>query len=188
MMMAFVPASFEIFAFFLFAPYVLGITRVEAAVMGAVLGAVSPAVVIPRMVQLMENSYGTQKSIPQMIMAGASCDDIFVIVLFTTFVRWRREEAQRRRTLCRFRFRSCSALCWEPLQVMCWQGFLKRHTPCPLCPKQHEGDPGARSVVSFDGSGNVAERNRSGVRAFSGCEHGVHVEGKMCAGGFEAPV
>lgn len=86
-MMAFVPASFEIFAFFLFAPYVLGITRVEAAVMGAVLGAVSPAVVIPRMVQLMENSYGTQKSIPQMIMAGASCDDIFVIVLFTTFVR-----------------------------------------------------------------------------------------------------
>ncbi len=87
MMMAFVPASFEIFAFFLFAPYVLGITRVEAAVMGAVLGAVSPAVVIPRMVQLMENGYGTQKSIPQMIMAGASCDDIFVIVLFTTFVR-----------------------------------------------------------------------------------------------------
>lgn len=87
MMMAFVPASFEILAFFLFAPYVLGITRVEAAVMGAVLGAVSPAVVIPRMVQLMENGYGTQKSIPQMIMAGASCDDIFVIVLFTTFVR-----------------------------------------------------------------------------------------------------
>ena len=86
-MMAFVPASFEILAFFLFAPYVLGITRIEAAVMGAVLGAVSPAVVIPRMVQLMENSYGTQKSIPQMIMAGASCDDIFVIVLFTTFVR-----------------------------------------------------------------------------------------------------
>lgn len=87
MMMAFVPASFEILAFFLVAPYVLGITRVEAAVMGAVLGAVSPAVVIPRMVQLMENGYGTKKSIPQMIMAGASCDDIFVIVLFTTFVR-----------------------------------------------------------------------------------------------------
>ena len=85
MMMAFVPASFEIFAFLLFAPYVLGITRVEAAVMGAVLGAVSPAVVIPRMVQLMENSYGTQKSIPQMILAGASVDDVFVIVMFTAF-------------------------------------------------------------------------------------------------------
>ena len=85
-MMACVPASCEILAFVLFAPSILGITRVEAAVMGAVLGAVSPAVVIPRMVQLMEEHYGTEKSIPQMIMAGASCDDIFVIVLFSTFV------------------------------------------------------------------------------------------------------
>ena len=85
-MMSFVPASCEILAFFLFAPYILGITRIEAAVMGAVLGAVSPAVVIPRMVQLMDERYGTNKSIPQLIMAGASCDDIFVIVLFSTFV------------------------------------------------------------------------------------------------------
>ncbi|HIT65062.1 MAG TPA: cation:proton antiporter [Candidatus Ventrimonas merdavium] len=84
-LMAFVPASFEILAFVLFAPGILGVTRVEAAVMGAVLGAVSPAVVIPRMVQLMENRVGTGKGIPQMIMAGASCDDIFVIVLFSTF-------------------------------------------------------------------------------------------------------
>ena len=85
-MMACIPASCEILGFFLFAPYILGITRIEAAVMGAVLGAVSPAVVVPRMVQLMENGYGTEKSIPQLIMAGASCDDIFVIVLFSTFV------------------------------------------------------------------------------------------------------
>lgn len=85
-MMAFVPASFEILAFFLFAPHILGITRMEAAVMGAVLGAVSPAVVVPRMVQLMDTKYGTSKSIPQLILAGASCDDIFVIVLFSTFV------------------------------------------------------------------------------------------------------
>lgn len=85
-MMSFVPASFEILGFFLLAPYILGITRIEAAVMGAVLGAVSPAVVIPRMVQLLESGYGTKKSIPQMILAGASCDDIFVIVLFSTFV------------------------------------------------------------------------------------------------------
>ena len=84
-MMACVPASCEIIAFILFAPYILNITHVEAAVMGAVLAAVSPAVVIPRMVSLMENGYGTRKSIPQMIMAGASCDDIFVIVLFSTF-------------------------------------------------------------------------------------------------------
>ncbi len=85
-MMSFIPASFEILAFFLFAPYILGVTRIEAAVMGAVLGAVSPAVVVPRMVHLMETKYGTDKSIPQLIMAGASCDDIFVIVLFLTFV------------------------------------------------------------------------------------------------------
>ena len=86
-MMSCVPASCEILAFVLFAPALLGITRVEAAVMGAVLGAVSPAVVIPRMVQLMDEQYGTEKSIPQMILAGASCDDIFVIVLFSTFTR-----------------------------------------------------------------------------------------------------
>ena len=85
-MMSCVPASFEILAFFLFSPYLLGVSRIEAAVMGAVLGAVSPAVVVPRMVQLMDSRYGTQKSIPQLVMAGASCDDIFVIVLFTTFV------------------------------------------------------------------------------------------------------
>ena len=84
-MMSWVPASFEILGFFLLAPYVLGITRIEAAVMGSVLAAVSPAVVVPRMVQLMEQGYGTEKSIPQMILAGASCDDIFVIVLFSTF-------------------------------------------------------------------------------------------------------
>ena len=84
-MMAYVPASFEILAYVLFAPAILGVSRVEAAVMGTVLGAVSPAVVVPRMVQLMETQYGTKKSIPQMILAGASCDDIFVIVLFSTF-------------------------------------------------------------------------------------------------------
>lgn len=85
-LMSFVPASFEILAFFIFAPYLLGVTRIEAAVMGAVIGAVSPAVVVPRMVQLTESKYGTNKSISQMLLAGASCDDIYVIVLFSTFV------------------------------------------------------------------------------------------------------
>lgn len=84
-MMACIPATFEILAYFLLAPYFLGINRLEAAVMGAVMGAVSPAVVVPRMVQLMDEKYGTAKSIPQMILAGASCDDIYVIVLFSTF-------------------------------------------------------------------------------------------------------
>ncbi len=85
-MMSFVPACFEILAFILFAPGILGITRIEAAVMGAVLGAVSPAVVVPRMVQLMDQKYGTSQSVPQLILAGASCDDVFVIVLFSTFI------------------------------------------------------------------------------------------------------
>ena len=85
-LMVFVPASCEILAFILFAPALLGVSRAEAAVMGAVIGAVSPAVVVPRMVQLMESGWGTKKSVPQLILAGASCDDVYVIVLFTAFV------------------------------------------------------------------------------------------------------
>lgn len=85
-LLSFVPASCELLGYVLLAPMILEITRIEAAVMGAVLAAVSPAVVVPRMVSLMEKKYGTDKAIPQMILAGASCDDIFVIVLFTTFL------------------------------------------------------------------------------------------------------
>ena len=84
-LMSCLPAGFEILGYVLFAPWFLGISRTEAAVMGAVLAAVSPAIVVPRMVQLIEQNYGTEKKIPQLILAGASCDDIFVIVLFTTF-------------------------------------------------------------------------------------------------------
>ena len=83
-LMAFVPATCEILAFTLFAPALLGVSRIEAALLGAVIGAVSPAIVVPRMVQLMESGWGTEKSIPQLILAGASCDDVYVIVLFTT--------------------------------------------------------------------------------------------------------
>ena len=85
-MMSFVPACFEIAGYVIFAPMLLGVSLIDAAVMGAVLSAVSPAVVVPRMVKLIEEKYGTKKSVPQMILAGASCDDIFVIVLFSTFV------------------------------------------------------------------------------------------------------
>jgi len=85
-MMSFVPACFEIIGYIIFAPLLLKLTIVESAVMGAVLSAVSPAVVVPRMVSLIEEKIGTEKSIPQMILAGASCDDVFVIVLFSTFV------------------------------------------------------------------------------------------------------
>ena len=85
-LMAFLPALFEIAACVVFAPIFLKVSYVEAAIMGAVLGAVSPAVVVPRMVQLMDEKYGTEKGVPQMILAGASLDDVFVIVLFTAFV------------------------------------------------------------------------------------------------------
>ena len=85
-LMSALPALFEIGAFVAFAPSLLRVTVLEAAIMGAVLGAVSPAVVVPRMVSLMEEGYGTNKQIPQLILAGASLDDVFVIVLFSTFV------------------------------------------------------------------------------------------------------
>lgn len=85
-MMCFIPASFELLGILLLAPNLLGISILEAAIIGSVLAAVSPAVVVPRMVKLMEEGYGTKKGIPQLILAGASVDDVYVIVLFTTFI------------------------------------------------------------------------------------------------------
>lgn len=85
-LMSFLPALFELTGITIFAPIILGISHIEAAVMGAVLAAVSPAVVVPRMVQLIDEKKGTDKSIPQMILAGCSLDDVFVIVLFSTFI------------------------------------------------------------------------------------------------------
>lgn len=85
-LMSFLPALFEIGSFVLLAPRLLHITVLDSAIMGAVLGAVSPAVVVPRMVQLMDENCGTDKQIPQLILAGASLDDVFVIVLFSTFI------------------------------------------------------------------------------------------------------
>lgn len=85
-LMCFVPACFEIIAVVLVAPRLLNITILEAAIMGSVIAAVSPAVVVPRMIKLINEGYGRKNSIPQLIMAGASVDDIFVIVLFTSFI------------------------------------------------------------------------------------------------------
>lgn len=84
--MCFVPASFELIGMILLAPKLMGLTVLEAAIMGAVLAAVSPAVVVPRMVKLMDEGYGVNEGIPQLILAGASVDDVYVIVLFSTFV------------------------------------------------------------------------------------------------------
>lgn len=84
-LMCFVPASFEILGMLALAPRILGISLLDAAIMGTVVGAVSPAVIVPKMLKLMDERYGTRESIPQLIMAGASVDDVFVIVLFTSF-------------------------------------------------------------------------------------------------------
>lgn len=84
-LMCFVPASFELVGILILGPGLLGLTLLESAIMGAVLAAVSPAVVVPRMVKLMDEKYGTKEGIPQLILAGASVDDVYVIVLFTTF-------------------------------------------------------------------------------------------------------
>lgn len=86
LLLSFLPATFEVIAITIFAPIIFNISRLEAALLGAVLGAVSPAVVIPKMTELIENGYGKDKSIPEMILAGASLDDIFVIVLFSSFL------------------------------------------------------------------------------------------------------
>ena len=86
LLLSFLPATFEVIGITIFAPLFFDITRTEAALLGAVLGAVSPAVVIPKMTELIEKGYGKNKSIPEMILAGASLDDIFVIVLFSSFL------------------------------------------------------------------------------------------------------
>ncbi|MCR5108885.1 MAG: cation:proton antiporter [Lachnospiraceae bacterium] len=84
-LMCFLPACFEIAGMVILAPLILGMSRIDAAVLGAVIGAVSPAVVVPRMIKLIDEGYGVKEGIPQMILAGASVDDVFVIVMFTSF-------------------------------------------------------------------------------------------------------
>lgn len=84
-LMCFIPACFEILGMIILAPKLLGISTLDAAIMGTVVGAVSPAVIVPQMLKLMDNGYGQKHRIPQLILAGASVDDVFVIVLFTAF-------------------------------------------------------------------------------------------------------
>ena len=84
-MMCFIPATFEVIGMIILAPMLLGVTVLEAAIMGAVVGAVSPAVIVPKMIKMIEEGYGVEKGIPQLILAGASVDDVYVIVLFSAF-------------------------------------------------------------------------------------------------------
>lgn len=85
-LMCFIPASLEILTIIILAPLLLGVSYLEALIMGSVLAAVSPAVVVPRMLKLMDEGYGEDKNVPQLVMAGASVDDIYVIILFTAFI------------------------------------------------------------------------------------------------------
>ena len=85
-LLSFVPASFEILGVMIFAPLLLGISLMDAAILGAVLGAVSPAVVVPRMITLIHEKFGTKKGIPQLILAGSSVDDIYALILFSSFL------------------------------------------------------------------------------------------------------
>lgn len=85
-LLSFLPASFEIIAYGFFVPKILGLKLIDALLMGAVMAAVSPAIVVPRMVKLIDEGYGKDESVPQMILAGASCDDVFVLVLFSSFL------------------------------------------------------------------------------------------------------
>lgn len=84
-LLCFVPACFEIVGMIVLAPRLLGLSVLDAAILGAVIAAVSPAVIVPKMLRLMELGYGARNSIPQMLLAGASVDDVFVIVMFTAF-------------------------------------------------------------------------------------------------------
>lgn len=84
-LMCFVPATFEMIGMIILAPRLLDVSLIEAAVIGAVVAAVSPAVVVPEMIKIMEDGYGTKQGIPQLILAGASVDDVYVIVMFTAF-------------------------------------------------------------------------------------------------------
>lgn len=85
-LLSFVPASFEILGVMVFAPLLLGVSLMDAAILGAVLGAVSPAVVVPRMITLIHDKFGTKKGIPQLVLAGSSVDDIYALILFSSFL------------------------------------------------------------------------------------------------------
>lgn len=100
-LMCFVPATFEIIGTLIFAPLIFHMTLMESLILGTVIAAVSPAVIVPHMLKIMEKGYGTAKGIPQMILAGASADDVFVIVLFTSFTELARSGAFEASTLLR---------------------------------------------------------------------------------------
>ena len=168
-LMSCLPATCEIIGYVLLAPCFLGVTHTEAAVMGAVLAAVSPAVVVPRMVQLMESGRGTDKSIPQMILAGASCDDIFVIVLFTTFLHTAQGGSANAAD-----FLSIPASIVLGVALGALVGWLlSRLRAPPHHPQQHEGHHRAGGLAAARRGGGLARGHRAGVGPARGRQHGV---------------
>lgn len=173
-LMSCLPATCEIIGYVLLAPYFLGVTHAEAAVMGAVLAAVSPAVVVPRMVQLMESGRGTDKSIPQMILAGASCDDIFVIVLFTTFLHTAQGGSANAADFLSIPASivlGVAAGC--ACRVVAQPLFRDCLCPSALHPQQHEGHHRAGGLAAARRGGGLARGHRAGVGTARGRQHGV---------------
>lgn len=179
-MMAFVPATFELIGYLVFAPLILGITRVEAAVMGSVLAAVSPAVVVPRMVQLMENKYGTEKAIPQMIMAGASCDDIFVIVLFTTFLSMAQGGSADIKAFVNIPISIILGIILGAIVgYLLYLFFETAYAKKTLCEKQYEGNYRTWFFFSVNRNRRMAGRKNCSVRFAGSCKYGVCSENEM---------
>ena len=131
-LMCFVPASFEIVGTLIFAPRWFGLTVADSLVLGATLAAVSPAVIVPHMLRIMEEGYGVKKGIPQMILAGASADDVFVIVLFTSFTGIASGESFVALSLLRIPLSILSGLVGGALTGYCLHVFLKRVAVNPV--------------------------------------------------------
>ena len=176
-----VPAGCEILGYVLLAPKLLGISPVEAAVTGAVLSAVSPAVVVPRMVRLIDERRGTDKSIPQMILAGASCDDVFVIVLFSIFTSMAQGGQAR-----------AADFIGIPLSIVLGIALARgsRAAAGAVLPQRESARHGAAAdpfepFAPAAGAGNGAEGARAAFRPAGGDEHGVRAEAEERGGACE---
>lgn len=131
-LMCFLPATFEITGMLIFAPLLFGLTVTESLILGAVIAAVSPAVIVPHMLKIMEEGYGVKKGIPQMILAGASADDVFVIVLFTSFTGIAAGESFAAVNLLRIPTSILSGILLGALSGYCLHRFLRRAVVNPV--------------------------------------------------------
>lgn len=142
--------------------------------MGAVLGAVSPAVVVPRMVKLIETKYGTGKAIPQMILAGASCDDIFVIVLFTTFLGMAQGDKADVKSFLNIPVSIVLGVALGAvvgyLLYLFFEISIRQKT---LCQKQHEGHHCTGCFLPADRDRRLAGRKDCHIRTSCSCQHGL---------------